>query len=203
MHGPFAELCAGFEFCGRAADDAPAFLLHHGHPATARHVADVAAAARQLALRFAVDPQQAETGGWLHDISAAIPASRYISLMQSLGLAVLPEETLYPRILHQRLSAELAQAAFGVQDADLLNAVRHHTTLRAGASHLEMIVFVADKLAWDQPETQPFLAELTAGLEISLEAGALAYLDYLWGVRDSLRCLHPWMIQARDWLRGL
>ena len=75
--------------------------------------------------------------------------------------------------------------------------------LRAGASHLEMIVFVADKLAWDQPETQPFLAELTAGLEISLEAGALAYLDYLWGVRDSLRCLHPWMIQARDWLRGL
>lgn len=203
MRSPFAELSAGFEFSGRAADDAPAFLIAHGRQLTARHVADVAAAARSLAMRFGVDPAAAETGGWLHDISAVLPSSAYIDLMHTLGLPVLPEEEIYPRILHQQLSAELARDLFNIQDEDLLNAIRHHTTLRAQASPLEMVVFVADKLAWDQPYTQPFLAELQAGLEVSLQAGALAYLDYLWSTRESLRCVHPFMVQARGWLSGL
>ncbi len=203
MHSQFAELCEGFEFGGRVADDAPAFLQAHGQALTAQHVADVAAAACQLALRFGIDPAPAETGGWLHDISAVLPSSGYIDLMHALGLPVLPAEALYPRILHQRLSAELARDLFNIQDDDLLNAIRHHTTLRAGASPLEMAVFVADKLAWDQPYAQPFLAELNAGLDISLPAGALAYLDYLWSTRESLRCVHPWMVQARDWLHSL
>ena len=195
------DLQENFNFTGRVADDAPAFLLAHGCHPTAAHVADVAAAARRLAQCFGVDADLAETGGWLHDISAVIPASEQHACAQELGLNVLPEEEAYPRILHQRLSAELARHLFAIQNEDLLNAIRHHTTLRAQASPLEMVVFVADKLAWDQPYEQPFLAELNAGLDHSLEAGALAYLDDLYARRDQLRCVHPWMLQARAWLQ--
>lgn len=195
-----AELAKDFNFSGRVAQVVPAFLLHHGCENTALHVAAVAQAARSLALRFDVDPQAAEDGGWLHDISAAMPVSEYIQTARQLGLDVLAEEEAYPRILHQRLSAEMARQLFHVQDEDLLNAIRHHTTLRANASRLEMVVFTADKLAWDQPYQQPFLAELQAGLDLSLEAGTLAYLDDLWQRRDTLRCVHPWMVAAREWL---
>lgn len=200
MHSLIQELSKQFIFRGRVAQDAPAFLLYHHCQLTAQHVSEVAREARRLAQRFNVDPEMAEMGGWLHDISAVIPATQQLQTSISLGLSIFPEEEAYPRILHQRLSAVIARELFNIDNADLLNAIEHHTTLRAHASPLEMVVFLADKIAWDQPTVQPFLPELEAGLRTSLEAGSLAYLDYLWSQRTSLRCIHPWMTEAREWL---
>ena len=33
----------------------------------------------------------------------------------------------------------------------ILKAIESHTTLRSNPSKLDMIIFIADKLAWDQP----------------------------------------------------
>jgi hypothetical protein len=63
---------------------------------------------------------------------------------------------------------------FGVADEGILSAVGCHTTLRAGASPLDKVVFVADKIAWDQAGPPPFLADLQAGLDRSRDHGARA-----------------------------
>jgi HD superfamily phosphohydrolase YqeK len=68
---------------------------------------------------------------------------------------------------------------------------------KPGASRLDLVVFVADKLEWDQPtQKMPYRANLLAGLAHSLEKGALAYLDYLWRRRSCLACIHHWMVAA-------
>ena len=79
----------------------------------------------------------------------------------------------------------------------MLSATGCHTTLKADASGLDKVVFVADKIAWDQPGTPPWLDALTRALDVSLDAAALVYLDYLWERRAQLLVVHPWFIAAR------
>ena len=181
---------------GNLRADMAAFLTARGFPRTAGHCAAVAAEARRLALRFGEDPARAEAGGLLHDISAPIPDAERLATAEAWGLDVLAEEQAYPMIIHQKLSSVIAREAFGVTDAGVLSAIGCHTTLKAGASRLDKVVFVADKIAWDQPGDPPYLAEILAAVERSLDAAAFCYLDYLYQRRATLRVAHPWMLAA-------
>jgi hypothetical protein len=57
-------------------------------------------------------------------------------------------------------------------------------------------------LEWDQAGDPPYLADLAAAVEGSLEAAALSYLQFLWLRRDSLPVQHPWMAAAYRELAG-
>jgi HD superfamily phosphohydrolase YqeK len=144
MTDRLAPLIEGFTFSGDPTQDIPAFLRHHDCPKTAVHVTDVAIEARRLARRFGANPAQAELAGYLHDVSAVVPNTERIATAQAWGIDVLPEEADFPMIIHQKLSAFMGQAIFGIADADVLSAAGHHTTLYAGATLLDTVVFVAD-----------------------------------------------------------
>lgn len=116
---------------------------------------------------------------------------------------MLPEEEAFPMIIHQKLSVEIAREIFGVNEADVLSAIGCHTTLKAGASMLDKVIFMADKIAWEQPGTPPYLDAIQDALSVSLDAAALVYLDYLWDMRDRLRVVHPWFVAAREELLGV
>ena len=70
------------------------------------------------------------------------------------------------------------------------------TTLRPRPTTLDKVLFVADKLAWDQPGTPPYADALQAALEQSLDQATLFFLTYLWERRDSLLVIHPWLRAA-------
>ena len=178
--------------------DVTAVLTHHHLPKVAAHVARVAREAGQLATRFGIDPEQAETAAWLHDISAVVPNNVRVELCATFGVPVLPGEAGFPMILHQKLSAVVAQEVFGVTETAVLSAIGCHTTLKAGASLLDKIVFIADKIQWDQPGEPPYLAELNEAISHSIDDACRVYLNYLWQMRDSLRYVHPWFLAAHD-----
>ncbi len=190
------SLRGDLELTGQLLKDVSRFLAQHGHAHTATHSARVAAQARGLAERFGVSASQAEAAGWLHDISAVIPNEKRVRVALDHGIEVLPEEELLPMIVHQKLSALLARDLFGVADADVLSAVGCHTTLKVDASPLDKVVFVADKIAWDQEGRPPYLTELVTALDGSLDEAAFVYLNYLWKRRDTLPVLHPWVVAA-------
>lgn len=186
-----SSLTAGLSLTGQIEQDVPLLLIQHILPATARHCAAVAAEAGRLARCFGLDPVAACTAGWLHDVSAVI-GTDWLEAAAELGVEILPAELIYPNLLHQKISAVLAHQVFGVTDPAILAAIGCHTTLRPGASRLDMVVFVADKLAWDQPGQPPYILEMRSALEQSLEQGAWVYLNYLWERREQLVILHPW-----------
>ena len=99
-------------------------------------------------------------------------------------------------LLHQKLSAVMAEQIFGIGDPSILHAVRCHTTLRARASLLDKVVFVADKIAWDQAGAPPYLDEITQALRRSLDDAVWCYLDTLWQQRATLAAVHPWFVDA-------
>jgi predicted HD superfamily hydrolase involved in NAD metabolism len=162
----------------------------------------VAAEAQRLAHQWGEDIASAEIAGFLHDISAIVPSEQRIALAEALHLDILPEERILPMIIHQKLSAVIARELFAIHSPAILDAIGCHTTLKANASFLDKIVFVADKLKWDQQGDPPYLAALAAAAERSLDAAALCYLEYLWQRRASLAVLHPWAIDAYRQLSG-
>ena len=200
MHLLLERLAAGWNSRGDIASDARSFLLDHGFAATADHCARVASLAGSLAVRFGADETGARVAGWLHDISAVIPVPERLSTARQLEIQVLPEEEAAPMLLHQKLSACMAATLFGVTDGTILAAIACHTTLKPCATQLDKVVFLADKIAWDQQGSPPYLGGCLAALEDTrhgaLDRAVLHYLDYLWKGRAALPALHPWFAMA-------
>lgn len=196
MHPAFIPYCQALRLSGDLCTDAVALFQQHGYVHTAGHSARVAAEAERLAAHYGLDTRAAFQAGWLHDISAIVPNNERIALAEQLGLEILLEERQLPMIIHQKLSACMVADVFGITNPGLLSAIGCHTTLRAAASPLDMAVFVADKIAWDQPGDPPYLAALQAAAARSLPEAAFVYLHYLWECRTTLAVVHPWLVAA-------
>jgi predicted HD superfamily hydrolase involved in NAD metabolism len=145
---------------------------------TLAHVTQVAAEARVLAAQLGADRQTASLAALAHDLAAVVPATQMIAVAEDMGLHVGGADRAIPMLLHGPIAAAALVDKLDVSDRDLLNAVRYHSTLRAGASTLEKIVFLADKIAYDP--TSPHSGEYVLALRAasSLDDAALVYLDF-------------------------
>ena len=197
MHPILLDLIDDFQTGGDLQKDVTTFLIHHDCPKTAAHCMEVGEIAASLAARFNVDEGAAQQAGWLHDISAVFPNSERLEISRALGIAILPEEEKEPLLLHQKLSVVIAEEVFKIRDEGVLSAIGCHTTLKAQASELDKVVFVADKLARDQKRKRipPFKERLEEALEVSLDKAVWAYQDYLWH-SGKMRVVHPWLRES-------
>ena len=203
MHEILKSLQKGIQWTGDVRSDMTTFLVHHGCTEAVDHCVRVGAEAKELAAQFGEDESRAERAGWLHDISAVFPTGQRGRIARQLGLDVLPEEDRAPMILHQKLSVVIAREIFGVSDEAVLSAIGCHTTLKAHASRLDKVVFIADTIAGDQSGNAPFLAGISTALERSLDEAVLYYLRYLWERRNALPVVHPWLVEAYRQLSGV
>lgn len=168
------------------------FYRQTGTLTTYRHCLDVAKQAITLDNWFKTDLY---TAGLLHDISAFIPPNTRLKVAESLNIPILDEERACPMLLHQKLSAYIAQNCFHINDRKLIKAIECHTTLRGNFTAFDLELFLADKIAWDQAGTPPYLTELTSKLPESQEAAALLYINYI--ISHNIQTLHPWLREAR------
>ena len=145
--------------------------------------------------------QKAKIAGYLHDISAVIPNSDRIDLAEDLGIDILQEERDFPMIIHQKLSAIIAKELFSINDLEILNAIGCHTTLKAKSTLLDQVLFVADKIRWDGKGKPPYLNGILAALEESLQAASFYYIEYLYKQKDSLKVVHPFLVDAYNNLK--
>lgn len=194
----YVHLISGIKFTGAIGTDAISFLIHHNCPKTADHCTRVAMKAGELALSFEEDAALAETAGYLHDISAVIPPQLRMAYARLWNLAILSEEERFPMIIHQKLSAEMAHKLFGITDLKVLSAIGCHTTLKARSTNFDKILFLADKIEWDQTGKPPYLDGLLKALNQSLNDGILFYINDLWQQRHNLPVIHPWLIEAYE-----
>ncbi len=145
---------------------------------------------------YHVNEEKAAIAGYLHDISAIFPNGDRIVVAEQFGIEILQEEREFPMIIHQKLSRVIAEQIFKVTDEEILNAICCHTTLRKHATKMDLVLFVADKIEWDQNGTPPYLVEVKKGIEKSLEHAAFAYISFLWERKETLKVIHPWLKDA-------
>lgn len=182
--------------------DVRRFLRRAGRLNTLFHVAQVNAAGRRLARRFGWRTLAAvDLACTAHDLAAVVPARSLVTTADALGVPLSAADHAIPAVIHGPIAAAVLRQKLGVTDEDVLNAVHYHTTLRAGASPLEQLVFIADKIALDPASRdtgfQPAL--LAACATAPLPELCLIYLDWVVAVAPGLGWkIHPHARAARD-----
>lgn len=147
------------------------------------HTLGVAFTAASLAMRYKADVKQAQIAGLLHDCAKCMTNEERLTLCRKNKLEVTAVEKANPFLLHAKVGAFLAKDKYGIQDADILSAVRYHTTGRPAMSMLEKIVFIADYIEPSR-KTAPNLEEVRTLAFKDLDAAlrkilsdTLSYLD--------------------------
>lgn len=97
-----------------------------------------------LAMAHGTDLKQAETAGLLHDCAKCISDSKKIKICDKNKIAITEVERENPFLLHAKVGAYIAKEKYGIEDEEILDAIRFHTTGKPGMKPLEQIVFIAD-----------------------------------------------------------
>ena len=108
------------------------------------HTLGVMYTAESLAMRYGVDMTKAAVAGLLHDCAKCIPNGQKLKLCKKHNIEVSELEKKNPSLLHAKLGAYMAKKAYGVQDEEILDAIRWHTTGKPEMSMLDMIIYMAD-----------------------------------------------------------
>lgn len=83
--------------------------------------------------------------GLLHDCAKAMHGSELVAICETSHLPMTSVERHNPTaLLHAKVGAYLAEQKYGINDEDILNAIRYHTTGRPEMSRLEKIIYIAD-----------------------------------------------------------
>lgn len=110
-----------------------------------QHSLGVAEEAERLAHHYGVDFEKAYLSGLVHDCGKEIPPGEAVKLLRERYGVVVDAMSLHmPRLLHGPLGACITQSEFGIYDAEVLDAIRYHTTGKANMSLLAKIIYIAD-----------------------------------------------------------
>lgn len=110
------------------------------------HIVRVARLADRLAQRHGANASNARAAGLLHDLARLYSSELLLAECEARGLPIGEFERRNPIVLHAPLGAELAREMFGVDDPDVLSAIRYHTTAAPVMSRLDAILYLADGL---------------------------------------------------------
>jgi len=108
------------------------------------HSVNVSKEARKLAKIYGADAEKAAIAGILHDITKEMPVEEQLKIITDSGIILDNVQKNAPKLWHGISGSIYIKENLDINDADILNAIRYHTTGRAGMSLLEKIIFVAD-----------------------------------------------------------
>ncbi|MBQ6837314.1 MAG: bis(5'-nucleosyl)-tetraphosphatase (symmetrical) YqeK [Clostridia bacterium] len=108
------------------------------------HSLNVADSAKKLARLYGYDEEIAYTAGLIHDCCKDTPAGLQLSYMLENGVELSEYELGVAKLYHSICGSVFVKKEFGIDNQDIINAVRYHTTGRKNMSLLEKIIFIAD-----------------------------------------------------------
>lgn len=108
------------------------------------HSIRVAETGMVLGEKYDLDGEEIFLAGLLHDCGRLKNPQDLLNYADEFDI-VLDDITRYcPELIHAPLGAKMAEKIYGVEDSDILNAIRYHTTGRRDMSILEKIIFISD-----------------------------------------------------------
>jgi len=97
-------------------------------------------------------------------------------IIEDSGIILTCADKASPKLWHSIAGAAYLRDELKITDADIFNAVRYHTTGRAGMSLLEKVIYIADYISADR--TYSGIEEMRRLAEINLEDAMLFALEF-------------------------
>ena len=140
--------------------------------------------------------EKALIAAMLHD------CGKYVSLSSPLLAGFRCPPGVPEPVLHQYTGAYLAEHSFGVSDAEILDAIRYHTSGREGMGRLEKLVFLSDMLedGRNYDGVEALRALFWRDLDACLKT---AFCEQLAFLRASGRPVYPLTERAAEWAQTL
>lgn len=163
------------------------------------HSLKVADNIEKLSAIYGLDKTQAYTAAMLHDTGKIIKAKNRVDFCNKNNIEILDVEKNHPELLHQKISAKIAELIFSIDDKEILNALSVHTTLRSEPGMLDKMLFIADKLSFEEDEYKEIVKKMKTEVfeDSSAENAISIYLKHVFSTVDDKK-LHPWMKQAYE-----
>lgn len=154
------------------------------------HSINVAKAAVQLAEKYGADAKKAYTAGILHDIMKEENPDvqcEYI-LRNHENMTVL--EYLNKQVYHQMSGAAYCRIELGMDDEEILGAIRYHTTGKRDMTLLQKVIYTADFISDDR--CYPDVSVMREKAQQSLESAMFYSLRYtLKDLAGRMMLIHP------------
>lgn len=140
------------------------------------HSLAVADSALYLAEKYGADKEKAYIAGLLHDVTKNENEAKQLQMMENDGIILSRTELCNRKLWHAMSGEVYARTVLGIEDSEILGAIRYHTTGKAGMNLLEKVVYIADYISAERDYPD---APVIRGLaEISLEEAALYALKH-------------------------
>ncbi len=137
------------------------------------HTYGVRDTAVRLADKYGCDRVKAEKAALLHDIFRGVSPDVLNYYVKHLCLD--KKHINDPNLAHGPVAAEMIQRDFGIDDREIIDAVRYHTTGRYGMSLLEKIIYIADAI--EPGRTYPGVDEIRKLADTDIDAACLASIN--------------------------
>ncbi len=131
-------------------DEKKKYLKSHLSQKRYTHSLNVAQECAKLAEKYGEDVDKAYFAGLLHDICKELPPEKQKKMAAESDLSPSREELETHSLWHAIAGAYFVKTEFGVEDIDIINAIRFHTVGRAGMTRLEEIVYLGDLISADR-----------------------------------------------------
>lgn len=111
-----------------------------------KHTLGCAHCAIELAKKYNLDEQKAFLAGLLHDCAKCKPNDELLKIIKEKLKDVDESELQNYKTLHAPVGAYFARTIYGIEDGEILDAIRCHTIGKVNMSLFEKIIFLADKI---------------------------------------------------------
>ena len=108
------------------------------------HSVNVSKSAVELAKRYNADIEKAEIAGILHDCCKETPKDEMLQIIRCGGIILDATEKSSSKLWHAIAGSVYVRDVLKIDDIDIINSIRYHTTGRENMSMLEKIIFTAD-----------------------------------------------------------
>ncbi len=120
------------------------------NPKRYHHSLCVADEALRLAEKYGCDGEKAYLAGLLHDITKNADMQEHLHIFDSFGIMLNDIEKNAEKLWHAISGAAYIKYILDIKDKEILDAVRYHTTARAGMTLLDKILYLADFTSRDR-----------------------------------------------------
>ena len=169
-------------------------------PKRLEHSINVAKCAIKLSEIYGYDKEKAYLAGLVHDCAKYFTKEQIDSYVEKYNIELDPLEVDNIALSHSIIGSFAIQDVFNIQDMDIINAVRYHTTGRENMSTLEKIIFMADMIeegrnfpGVDELRKLSFNGQLDKALITSLN-------NTIKFVIENNQLIHPRSVSARNYL---
>lgn len=177
------------------------YLQKNLKPSRYEHTLGVAEIAKKLASLYGVDENKAEIAGLAHDVAKNLSREEMLQIIKenNISLSLVEENNL--NLWHSVIAPIVAKNELQINDEEILESLRWHTTGKEDMSVLEKIIYIADMI---EPGRRMFegLEEIRSATFENLDKGVYVGLTHsIKYILDNDHLIDENTIRARNYLK--